>query len=613
MTATTATIESFSDLKLRKPIRQALQDEGYEIPTPIQAEAIPHILRGSDLIGCAQTGTGKTAAFSLPILNFIDAERRPAQANSPRVLILSPTRELAIQIGESIETYGRHLKFRHTVVYGGVSQHRQVKALNRGVHILVATPGRLLDLMNQGFIDLDDLEIFVLDEADRMLDMGFLPDLKKIIKHLPEERQSLFFSATMPHKVSELANSLLFEPVRVEVTPNSSTVELIEQVAYIVPKNKKRDLLFQYLKESNFASAIIFTRTKRGADMLAERLHKAKIKAEAIHGNKSQAARQRILTSFKTGKTHILVATDLAARGLDVDGISHVINFDMPQEAEDYVHRIGRTGRAGSDGIAVTFCEPSQRRDLRDIERLTESKIELLTVDIVPISTDNDGETVEVDEFIEDGREEQPKRPRKRKKEFGKSEYRKSEFQSDFTGAPGGGRKFKRKPGGKPFRKNGEGSPEGFAEKPYGRKPYVKKSSEDGNEGPAKPYGRKPYGKKKAEGEGFSERPYGHKPYGKKKPQDADAPAKPYGRNPYAQKKSEEAEATGENNGGRKSYGKKKAYGSNGSAKSYGRKSFGKNNSDGSEGSTGKPFGRKPFKGKGKPQYKPKPARRPGK
>ncbi|WP_231742929.1 DEAD/DEAH box helicase [Polystyrenella longa] len=453
----TESTKSFSDLKLRKAILKSLEQEGYDVPTPIQAESIPHIINGHDLIGCAQTGTGKTAAFSLPILSFLDEDRRSAKPNCPRVLILSPTRELAIQIGESIQTYGRNMKFRHAVIYGGVSQHRQTKALNRGVHLLVATPGRLLDLMNQGFIHLNELEIFVLDEADRMLDMGFLPDLKKIIKTLPDERQSLFFSATMPQKVSQLANSLLVDPIRVEVSPNSSTVENIKQVAYMVPKNKKRDLLLQLLEDSNFGSAIIFTRTKRGADLLATKLHQGKIKAEAIHGNKSQAARQRILNGFKTGKTHILVATDLAARGIDVDGITHVINFDMPQEAEDYVHRIGRTGRAGATGIAVTFCEPGQKRGLRDIERLTESQIEILTNTFQPLQGGaNDQDTRTEDEL----RDPRPQQRRKFQRKEGP------------TSSPSGERKFKGRPGRKKFNKSSSESSESSFGKPRTKKPF---------------------------------------------------------------------------------------------------------------------------------------------
>jgi ATP-dependent RNA helicase RhlE len=368
-------LKTFSELELIEPLQRALVEENYHTPTPIQAQTIPAALDGCDILGCAQTGTGKTAAFALPILDYLGQENFKGRPNRPIVLVLAPTRELAIQIGESFETYGRHLRLRHVLVYGGVNQANQVRALSRGAHVLVATPGRLLDLMNQGYIHLDDLEIFVLDEADRMLDMGFLPDLKRIIAKLPADRQSMFFSATMPPNIVELSQRLLDDPVSVNVTPKSTSVERIEQQVLFVEKNGKQSLLQEVLKGPDVDSAIVFTRTKRGANMVAERLKNSGVKSAAIHGNKSQAARQRALEAFKTGNIRVLVATDLAARGIDVDGVTHVINFDLPNEPESYVHRIGRTGRAGASGMALSFCSSAEREDLRAIEKLIGKKV----------------------------------------------------------------------------------------------------------------------------------------------------------------------------------------------------------------------------------------------
>ncbi len=366
---------SFSDLPLLPEIHEALTKLGYTTPTPIQAQTIPHLLEGKDLLGCAQTGTGKTAAFALPILHHLGSKPQRAVPKAPRALILAPTRELASQIGESFLDYGEFLKLRTTCVFGGVGQGRQVQALNRGVHILVATPGRLLDLMNQGHIYLDRLEVFVLDEADRMLDMGFMPDLKRIISKLPEERHSLFFTATLPGSISSLASSLLQNPVKVEVAPQSTTVERIEQQVLHVANSEKGPLLDQILQKPEVGKAIIFTRTKRGADKLAKQLGDSGFKADAIHGNKSQSARTRTLERFRSPRLNVLVATDLAARGLDVDGVTHVINYDLPVDAESYVHRIGRTGRAGASGIALTLCDGSERGQLRAIERLIRQQL----------------------------------------------------------------------------------------------------------------------------------------------------------------------------------------------------------------------------------------------
>lgn len=363
-------MKTFQELDLIDPLRSALADESYEIPTPIQAQTIPAALEGRDVLGCAQTGTGKTAAFALPILNRLGKAKRRATANCPQALILAPTRELAIQIGASFATYGKHLKLRHALVYGGVNQANQVRSLDRGAHILVATPGRLLDLMNQGFIDLCELEVFVLDEADRMLDMGFLPDLKKIIAALPKKRQSLFFSATMPPKIVELSQRLLTDPISVNVTPKSTSVERIQQQVLFVDRGEKQEILRQLLALDDVERAIVFTRTKRGANVVAEKLVKSGITAVAIHGNKSQNARQRALESFRRKDVRVLVATDVAARGIDIDGITHVVNFDMPVEAESYVHRIGRTGRAGAEGIALSFCTNEEYEELLAIEKL---------------------------------------------------------------------------------------------------------------------------------------------------------------------------------------------------------------------------------------------------
>jgi ATP-dependent RNA helicase RhlE len=363
----------FTDLGLIDPILKALSAEGYTSPTPIQQQAIPFALAGKDVLGCAQTGTGKTAAFSIPILQQLT--QKESSKRGVRALILTPTRELAIQIDESLTAYGKFLPLRHTVVFGGVSQFAQTSALKRGVDILVATPGRLLDLMNQGFVDLRSLEVFVLDEADRMLDMGFIHDVKKIIAKLPAKRQTLFFSATMPNEIQKLADSLLHQPAKVEVTPPSSTVDKIEQSLYFTNKNDKKDLLVHLLQEKGINTALVFTRTKHGADKIVKFLQKTKIKSAAIHGNKSQNARQKALQDFKSGDLTVLVATDIAARGIDIDELSYVFNYDLPNVPETYVHRIGRTGRAGNKGVAIAFCDAEERKELRDIEKTIAKKI----------------------------------------------------------------------------------------------------------------------------------------------------------------------------------------------------------------------------------------------
>lgn len=360
----------FQDLNLIEPLLRAVRAEGYTEPTPVQEQAIPHVLAGKDLIGCAQTGTGKTAAFALPILQRLASGNQNRQRGAIRALVLTPTRELAAQIGDSFAVYGRHTGLRHTVIYGGVGQQPQVQALRRGVDILVATPGRLLDLLNQGAVRLNMIEVFVLDEADRMLDMGFIQDVRRVIKALPARRQTLLFSATMPEAIQELADHILIEPVRVEVTPQATTVEKIEQSVFFVDKKNKRALLEHILSDPAIRRVLVFTRTKHGANRLVEQLDRARIQAEAIHSNKSQTARERALANFRSGRTRVLVATDIAARGIDVDDVTHVINYDLPNEPESYVHRIGRTARAGASGTAYSFCDVEERKFLRDIEKL---------------------------------------------------------------------------------------------------------------------------------------------------------------------------------------------------------------------------------------------------
>ncbi len=364
----------FDELQLIEPLLQAVRAEGYTWPSLIQERAIPHLLAGRDVLGCAQTGTGKTAAFALPILQKLVTHRTPG---SPylRVLVLAPTRELAAQIGTSFETYGKFTKVRQVTVFGGVNQNPQIDRLRRGADILVATPGRLLDLMGQGYVKLDRLDVLVLDEADRMLDMGFIHDVQRIINALPARRQTLMFSATMPADIQALADQILNDPVRVAATPVASPVETIRQSIYFVEKADKPALLEHLLGDASIKRVLVFTRTKHGANKVVNKLARASIHAEAIHGNKSQSAREQALANFKGGRTRVLVATDIAARGIDVDAITHVINYDLPNEPESYIHRIGRTGRAGASGIAYSFCDADERAYLIDIERLIQNHI----------------------------------------------------------------------------------------------------------------------------------------------------------------------------------------------------------------------------------------------
>jgi ATP-dependent RNA helicase RhlE len=379
----------FESLNIIEPLLKSLKEEGYTIPTPIQVQAIPIVLQGTDLIGCAQTGTGKTAAFAVPILQLLSKNKAFDRRKKIRSLIVTPTRELAIQIEESFKTYGRYTGLTCTVVFGGVNQNPQTKALRNGVDILVATPGRLLDLMNQGFISLKDIEIFVLDEADRMLDMGFIHDVRKLLAALPHKRQSLFFSATMPPEIVKLAGSIVYKPVKVEVTPSASTVDIVNQFVYFIDRGNKNSLLLELLKDEKIKTALVFTRTKYGADKVVRVLKKKNISAEAIHGNKAQNARQKALSGFKAQTTRVLVATDIAARGIDVDDLEYVINFEIPNISETYVHRIGRTGRAGANGTAISFCDAEEKEYLKDIEKLITKKLQVIEDHPFPLIDNN--------------------------------------------------------------------------------------------------------------------------------------------------------------------------------------------------------------------------------
>lgn len=363
-------------MELFAPLRRALAELNYTQPSPIQAKTIPEALEGADILGCADTGTGKTAAFALPILDYIGIEKPKTRPNQPKALVLAPTRELAIQIASSFHKYGKHMSFRLALVYGGVGQGEQVKSLRRGADVLIATPGRLLDLMEQGHIDLSSIDIFVLDEADRMFDMGFQPALKQIVAKLPEERQSLFFSATVPPKIASLASQILFNPIKVTVESKTTAAKKIDQSVRFVERGEKLELLSSLLSQDNVDQVIVFTRTKRGANSLAQKLDRKGFRSAAIHGNKTQSARQRALQEFRSNKIKVLVATDVAARGIDIDGISHVINYDMPLEPESYVHRIGRTGRAGAEGTAISYCTADEMGELQAIEKITEGRLQ---------------------------------------------------------------------------------------------------------------------------------------------------------------------------------------------------------------------------------------------
>ena len=409
----------FNDLNIIEPIMKALKDKGYVEPTPIQEKAIPLVLNRTDVLGCAQTGTGKTAAFAIPIIQLI--ERIEGNKQGPkkmRSLIVTPTRELAIQIDDNIREYSKYTNIKHAVIFGGVKQGAQVEKLKKGVNILTATPGRLLDLIGQGFISLSDIKLFVLDEADRMLDMGFIHDIRKLLELLPEQRQSLFFSATMPDNIVKLANKILTNPVKVEVAPVSSTAETIQQHMYYTNRANKRELLLHILENTEIDQALVFSRTKHGSDRIARHLHKNKIKASAIHGDKAQNQRQRALKDFKAGKIRVLVATDIAARGIDIDKLKYVINFDIPNIAETYVHRIGRSGRAGEEGIAIGICEPEENAYVKGIEKLIGKKIDVI----------NDNPFPQTDKpMTEAEKKEWEKEKQRRKQEFFANRKKKKE------------------------------------------------------------------------------------------------------------------------------------------------------------------------------------------
>lgn len=415
----------FEDLEIIEPIIKALKEEKYSVPTSIQERAIPHILNRKDVLGSAQTGTGKTAAFAIPILQhlFLDHQRNNSRRNI-NALIITPTRELAIQIADSFSTYGRYTGIKNTVIFGGVNQNAQTNALKRGVDILVATPGRLLDLMDQGFIRLKDIEYFVLDEADRMLDLGFIHEIKKIIAKLPAKRQSLFFSATMPNKIVELSRKILNNPIKIEVSPVSSTAETIQQYLYYTNKSSKNDLLLNILQDKKIDQVLLFSRTKHGADRIVRNLQKRKIKTAAIHGDKAQNQRQKVLKQFKEGEIRVLVATDIAARGIDIDKLKYVINYDIPNIAETYVHRIGRSGRAGDKGVSISICEPEENAFINDIEKLINQKIEIIDNNPFP-QTENPMTAVEKQVF--------EKEKKRRKQEFFTTKNRKTPSSSSFN------------------------------------------------------------------------------------------------------------------------------------------------------------------------------------
>ncbi|PKP02473.1 MAG: DEAD/DEAH box helicase [Bacteroidetes bacterium HGW-Bacteroidetes-9] len=402
---------TFEDLNIIAPITQALKQKGYEVPTPIQAKAIPHLLKGADVFGTAQTGTGKTAAFAIPILQKLYNSQADRKTTGIRALVLAPTRELAIQISESFSDYSKGLRLRHTVVYGGVSQNPQTTTLKKGVDILIATPGRLLDLMNQGFVKLNNIEFFILDEADRMLDMGFAPDIKRIIAKLPTYRQTGFFTATIPNEIRALADSLLQNPVMIHVAPLSAPAEFVNQSVYYVEKADKKAMLQQVFESEEIETALIFTRTKHGADKVTRELLKIGISAVAIHGNKSQLARQKALQGFKNRTIKVLVATDIASRGIDVDKLSHVINFELPEVPETYVHRIGRTGRAGESGTAISFCSSEERGSLKDINKLLPQNIEIKRMNGFLASSHVAIESAIADSPKRSSRQSRPSRP----------------------------------------------------------------------------------------------------------------------------------------------------------------------------------------------------------
>ncbi|MDD3686906.1 MAG: DEAD/DEAH box helicase [Bacteroidales bacterium] len=439
---------TFDSLNLIEPILRAVKEEAYTTPTPIQQESIPIILQGTDLLGCAQSGTGKTAAFAIPIIQLLSESQKNEKKRKIRSLILTPTRELAIQIGESFNAYGCHSGITNTVIFGGVGQGPQTAALRGNIDVLVATPGRLIDLIGQGFINLSSIEIFVLDEADRMLDMGFIHDVKRIIALLPRARQSLFFSATMPPEIVKLADTILYKPQKVAVTPVSSTVDIVNQLVYFVDKGNKNALLLEILKDEKIKSALVFTRTKHGADKVVKMLAKNEIKAAAIHGNKAQNARQKALNEFKAQQIRVLVATDIAARGIDIDELEYVINFEMSNIAETYVHRIGRTGRAGANGTAISFCDAEEKAYLRDVEKLIAKKIKVVSEHPFPL-VDHNPTSAPKQQFVRRDRNQSKQnkssKPRNNSKQSNSEKSNKSVANQSQNSAPKSksGSKFK--------------------------------------------------------------------------------------------------------------------------------------------------------------------------
>jgi len=474
----------FKDLNIIEPILKALKDKGYTEPTPIQAQAIPPVLQKMDVLGCAQTGTGKTAAFSIPIIQLIQeietVDNGPTEIKS---LIVTPTRELAIQIDDNIREYSKYTKLRHAVIFGGVKQGKQVAKLKNGVHILVATPGRLLDLIGQGIISLSHIKVFVLDEADRMLDMGFIHDIKKLLELLPKERQSLFFSATMPDNIVKLSRNILSNPIKIEVAPVSSTAETIQQFLYYTNRKSKRDLLLHILENQDIEQALIFSRTKHGSDRIARHLHKNKIKSNAIHGDKAQNQRQKALKDFKEGKIRVLVATDIAARGIDIDKLKYVINFDVPNVSETYVHRIGRSGRAGEEGIAISICEPEENAYIKGIQKLIGKKIDVIEDNPFP-QTDKP--------MTEAEKKEWEKEKQKRKQEFFANRKKNREARGGRGGRGGNGRGDARK--GKSGGPGKKARPEANAKASGESKDRVKSESQpsEGGQKRTRPEGKGP-------------------------------------------------------------------------------------------------------------------------
>jgi len=494
-------VNDFTTLGLDPRLLKALTQEGYEKPTPIQVQAIPHVLEGKDLLGIAQTGTGKTAGFALPILQRLDANKRTPAPKTARALILSPTRELSAQIADSFKAYGRYMNQSVTTVFGGVGEGPQIQTMRKGIDILVATPGRLLDLVNQRAVDLSKTEIFVLDEADRMLDMGFIRDIRRLVAQLPRERQNLFFSATMPEEISGLASDLLKKPVSVSVTPQATTVERIAQRVIHVETSSKRALLIELLRtDTTMNRNLVFTRTKHGADKVVRALSAAGIVSSAIHGNKSQSQRVSTLNAFRAGRTRVLIATDIAARGIDVDGISHVINYDLPHVPESYVHRIGRTARAGADGVAIAFCDREERGLLRDIERMTRQQIPSSEWRAKP------GEVQAMDAAARAHESERPERPERTERP---ARNNNGERKAHGERKPHGDRK----PHGEHRKPGGDRKPQGERHAHADRKPQGERHARPAHAERPAHADRKPHGERQQHGDrpAHAERPHGEK------------------------------------------------------------------------------------------------------